>query len=112
MPPSTTRERPKIAAPEKFTSPQEELAYLRQQVAEKQAALDAPDNKFETDRIAKREVAAYGDMPAATIIHETVVMAEHDIVHNVLKLEPETHDKQVDEILRLVQQSGIRNALS
>jgi hypothetical protein len=104
-------EKPRVSA-SKFTSPQEELAYLRELVAEKQAALDAPDNKFEADRIAKREIAAYADTPAATILHETVVMAESDIVHHVLKLEPETHDKQVDEILRLVQQSGIRNALS
>src|SRR5262249_8839004 len=41
-----------------------------------------------------------------------VIMPEHDIVHQVLKLEPEAHDKQVDEILRMVQQQGVRNALS
>ena len=105
-------EKPRVAASEKFKSPEEELAYLRQQVAEKQAALDAPKDRFEADRIAAREVAAYADVPAATVLHETVVMAEHDIVHHVLKLDPETHDKQVDEILRLVQQSGVRNALS
>ncbi len=104
-------EKPRVAA-SKFKSPEEELAYLREQVAQKQAELDTPKNKFETDRIARREVAAYSEIPAATVLHETVGMPEHDIVHNVLKLEPETHDKQVDEILRLVQQSGIRNALS
>jgi hypothetical protein len=51
-------------------------------------------------------------VPAATVLHETVVMAEHDIVHHVLKLEPEAHDKQVDEILKLIATNGIRNALS
>jgi hypothetical protein len=105
-------EKPRIAAQEKFKSPEEELAYLRERVREKEAEMEVPKSKFESDRIAKREIAAYADTPAATILHETVVMAEHDIVHNVLKLEPETHDKQVDEILRLVQQNGIRNALS
>jgi hypothetical protein len=105
-------ERPKVAATDKFKSPEEELVYLRQQVADKQAQLDAPANKFESDRIAKREIATYADVPAATVLHETVLMPEHDIVHHVLKLEPETHDKQVDAILRLVQQRGIRNALS
>ncbi len=86
--------------------------YLRQQVAEKQAQLDAPKDKFESDRIARREVAAYAETPAAEILHETVVMAEHDIIHHVLKLEPEGHDTQVDGILKLVQQHGIRNALA
>ena len=105
-------EKPRSAAPEKFKSPEEELAYLRQRVAEKEAEMETPDNRFEKDRIARREVATYAEMPAATVLHETVVMAEHDILKNVLKLEPETHDKQVDEILRIVQLSGIRNALS
>jgi len=105
-------EKPRNAAPEKFKSAEEELAYLRQRVAEKEAEMETPDNRFEKDRIARREVATYADLPAANILHETVVMAEHDIVKNVLNLEPETHDKQVDEILRIVQQNGIRNALS
>src|SRR3989338_9221327 len=110
MPPML--EKPRNAAPEKFKSAEEELAYLRQRVAEKEAEMETPDNRFEKDRIARREVATYADLHAANILHETVVMAEHDIVKNVLNLEPETHDKQVDEILRIVQQNGIRNALS
>jgi len=85
---------------------------LRERVREKEAEMEAPGNRFESDRIAKREIAAYGDTPAATILHETVVMAEHDILKNVLKLTPEPHDTQVDEILKLVAERGIRNALS
>ncbi len=100
------------AAVEKFKSPEEELAYLRERVREKEAQLEAPSNRFETDRIAHREVASYAETPAATILHETVVMAEHDILRSVLKLEPETHDKQVDGILNIVSTRGIRNALS
>ena len=96
----------------KFKSTEEELAYLRERVREKEAQLDVPKSRFESDRIAHREVAAYGEVPAATILHEAVVMAEHDIIHHVLKLEPESHDIQVDEILKLVEQRGIRNALS
>jgi len=107
-----TKERVRAATPDKFKSAQEELVYLRQRVAEREAELEVPPAKFESDRIAKREVAAYGEMPAATILHEATIMPEHDIMRAVLKLEPETHDKQVDEILRMVQQNGIRNALS
>jgi hypothetical protein len=105
-------ERQRPAVPAKFKSPEEELAYLRERVREKEGELEAPRNRAESDRIARREVAAYGDISAATILHEDVVMPEHDIVRTVLKLEPETHDKQVDELLRLVQTNGIRNALS
>lgn len=105
-------ERPKVASPEKFKSPEEELQYLRDKVAEKEREIESAPNRFEKDRIAKRELTEYAEVPAATILHETVVMPEHDIVHNVLKLEPEMHDKQIDGLLRIVQERGIRNALS
>lgn len=105
-------ERPKVAAPEKFKSPQEELAYLREKVAQKEAELENPENRFEQDRIAKREIAEYGNIPTATILHETVVMPEHEVLRSTLRLEPETHDTQVDGILKIVSERGIRNALS
>src|SRR6185312_5623681 len=110
--PLATIEGRRVAAPEKFRSPQEELQYLRERVAQKERELEAGPNSFEKDRIAKREVAEYAELPATKILHETIVMPEHDILRNVLKLEPEAHDKQIDGLLRLVQEKGIRNALS
>ncbi|HWP61575.1 MAG TPA: TraM recognition domain-containing protein, partial [Candidatus Paceibacterota bacterium] len=113
MPPrAAVGEKPRLATPEKFKSPHEELAYLRERVREKEQELEAPKNRTESDRIARREVQEYGNTPAATILHENVILAEHDIIHHVLKLEPETHDKQVDGILKIVESQGIRNALS
>ena len=82
-------ERPRIAAmPEKFRSPQEEIDYLRQRVREQEQALELPNNSCERDRLAHREVTEYAQTPTATILHETIVMPEHDIIHEVLKLEP------------------------
>src|ERR1700691_6619656 len=109
MPPSTM-ERQKIASPEKFRSPEEEIAYLRERVAEKERELESAPNRFEKDRIAKREIAEYAEHPPATILHEAVVMPEHDILKNVLHLEPEVHDTQIDGLLKIVQERGIRNA--
>lgn len=105
-------ERPRPAGPEKFSSPQEELAYLRQRVADQEKRLDVPGNAFEHERLAKREIETYADVPAAKILHETVVMPEHETVHHLLKLEPEVHDKQLDGLLQIVATRGIRNALS
>jgi hypothetical protein len=112
MPPRSTAERPRVAAQERFKSPEEELAYLRNRVAEQEQALDVPPNKFEGDRIAKREIVQYADTPASTVLHEAVVMPEHETVRHLLKLEPEEHDKQLDGLLELVATRGIRNALS
>src|SRR3989344_390794 len=112
MPPhSTLGERPRVAS-EKFRTPHEELEYLRQRVREKEEELELPKNRFEQDRIAKREVKEYAERPAATVLHENVIMPEPDILHHVLRLPPGPHDKQGDEILKLVMEKGIRNALS
>jgi hypothetical protein len=97
---------------QKFKSPEEELVYLRQKVAEKEAELELPKNRIESDRVAKREIAQYAEMPQATILHEAYVMPEHESIRHKLRLDPETHDVQMDELLKIVSERGIRNALS
>jgi hypothetical protein len=105
-------ERPRAVTPERFKSPEEELAYLREQIKLKEAQLSVEGNRLESDRIAKREIATYAETPPAEILHEAAVIPDHDIVHHVLKLEPESHDSQIDSLLKMVQEHGIRNALS
>ena len=105
-------ERSRVNAEKKFASPEEELAYLRERVAEKERELDALPGSLESERIAKREIVAYADVPAATILHEAVVMPEHETVRHLLNLEPEEHDRQLDTLLEVVATRGIRNALS
>ncbi len=106
------RERPRVASERKFASPEEELTYLREQVALREHALEVASNDFEKERIAKREVREYADTLPATILHETVIMPEHETLRQLLKLEPETHDVQLDGLLDIVVTRGIRNALS
>jgi hypothetical protein len=100
------------AASERFISPEEELAYLRERVKSQEAALQVRESPLESERITKREVAEYAAVPAARILHEKVIMPEHETTHHALKLEPEEHDRQLDGLLRLVSERGIRNALS
>ncbi|KKW19195.1 MAG: hypothetical protein UY63_C0018G0016 [Parcubacteria group bacterium GW2011_GWA2_51_10] len=95
-----------------FKSPEEELQYLRERVREKENELEIPKNRFESDRIAKREIAEYSKTPATEVLHEAVVMPEHETVRHALKLDPEAHDTQMDELLEIVSARGIRNALS
>src|SRR3989344_3998603 len=87
---------------EKFKSSEEELAYLRERVREKEKELDTPKNQFESDRIAKREIAEYSSTPASAVLHEDVVMPEHETLRHVLKLEPEEHDTHLEDDLHRV----------
>jgi hypothetical protein len=109
---SVLGERPRTAAYERFRTPEEELAYLRQRVAQQQEELDTHGNEFERDRVLRREIRHYADMPPATVLHESVVLPEHETLTRALKLEPETHDKQIDALLAMIAQHGIKNALS
>lgn len=108
MPPNVERNH---TVSEKFTSPQEELAYLRERVREKERELEVP-SRLESDRIAKREIIQYAAVPASQVLHHDYVMPEHEALRQVLKLEPESHDTQIDGLLDIVAAHGIRNALS
>lgn len=115
MPPSTgLSERPRATSHEapKFKSAEEELAYLRERVKEKETQLGVVDNRVESDRIARKELQTYAAAPPVTILHEAIIMPEHEHIRLKLKLEPEPHDAQVDQLLEIVQKHGIRNALS
>lgn len=84
---------------------------MRERVAEKEKELEAvaqPDR----ERIARREVQEYAGVAPQAVLHQAVAMPEHEILHHVLKLEPEVHDTQMDELLKIVAERGIRNALS
>ena len=85
---------------------------MRERVREKERELEVPGNRLESDRIAKREVTQYAEVPASRVLHEAYVLPEHETLRHVLKLEPETHDKQIDGLLDIVVANGIRNALS
>jgi hypothetical protein len=92
-------EGPRAAVPEKFKSPQEELAFLREQVRQREAELGMENNPADRDRVASKELALYAETPPPAILHEEVILPEHDIIHHVLKLEPETHDSQIDAVM-------------
>lgn len=95
-----------------FKSPEEELAFLRERVAEKERELETEGNAFEKERIAKREVAEYSATPAKAVLHEATVLPEHETLRIALDLQPEAHDAQMDGLLKVVAEHGIRNALS
>lgn len=100
-----------VADGPKFKSPEEELAYLRQQVKEREEQLET-QSQLDRDRIAKREVAQYAATPAREVLHEDFKVDEHEILRHVLKLDPEPHDAQIEGLLKIVQVNGIRNAIS
>ena len=96
----------------KLRSPEEELAFLRERIRMKERDLDNDSSSFESARIAKKEIAQYEAMPAGEILHETTAIPEHEATRIALSLEPDEHDAQIDRLLKIVSEQGIKNALT
>lgn len=105
-------QRDTLAYERKFSSPHEELAYLREQIAQKERALAIPENDLEKGRVAKREIQEYREIPSQKVLHEPYIMPEYETVSSALRLEPETHDNQMEEMMRLIAERGVKNTLS
>jgi hypothetical protein len=100
-----------VQVPEKFTSPEEELAYLRERVKSKERELNVDASRFEKARIAKREVQEYQTVPTKEVLHDAYAFSEHEVSRFALNLDPEPHDTQIDELLKIAADKGIKNAL-
>lgn len=96
----------------KFSNPEEELRYLRERVRIQHEALGTPEGLQERGRVVARELTSYADIPATRVLHEAYVMPEHETLRMALKLESESHDTQMDGLLDVLSERGVRNALS
>ncbi len=106
------------SAEQGFINPQEELEYLRAKVASHDGVAAHPDglelgkNDFETARAHKRAVKEYSTEPTEQVLNKEYAMGEYESAGVALGLEPEEHDEQVDQLLALAQERGIKNALT
>jgi hypothetical protein len=92
-------------------NPEEELARVRGAAAERH--LEARDKK---ESLTEHEAAAEVlDQYASTARHDVLkpeyALKDHEATEIVLKLSPESHDSQMESLLGVLEQHGIRNAL-
>lgn len=99
-----------------FSSPQEELEYLRKIIAEKESVLtshpESPERTKEREAIISQEIKDYTEEDASKVLHESFQLPEKEKEDIVLDLSPETHDKKMEELLALLLSKGILNAIN
>jgi hypothetical protein len=106
-------ESPLLTSPEtKFSSPQEELEYLRQRIADKERELSKSKEQYTHEEVIKDEVKEYKSNAPQEVLQKGYAMLEPHVDAIVLNLAPETHDVQISELLSILQEKGIMNALS
>jgi len=100
-------------APKQFTSPEEEIAYLRQQIADKERGLldRAPEaDVLEIETVAKQEIFEYGTFTPNTVLSNEHQLPEEEIVAQAEQVN--ISSDPVEEVVQLALEKGIRNALS
>ncbi len=96
----------------KFGSPEEELSFLREEVARKEQELRERGKEPHRGEIIQDRVEAYKNSPTDVLLEESHALPSHAVEKFALDLAPEEHDKQMEELLAILLEKGIRNALA
>ncbi|MDE1975210.1 MAG: type IV secretory system conjugative DNA transfer family protein [Patescibacteria group bacterium] len=96
----------------KLASPQEELARIRE--AGLEHARNAAESGAETTprQVITETVKAYADAPAKEVLRPDYELKPQEVEAITLELSPETHDKQMEELIGVVLEKGIKNAMT
>src|SRR4051812_25288769 len=97
---------------QKFKTPEEEVAYLRQQVAERERELAARGAEVARDEVIADKVKDYSYVQPKQVLHSDYEAAPSIIKELALDLAPEAHDVKITELFKILQDKGIKNALA
>ncbi len=96
-------------------NPQEELANLRAEVArrEQQLAQETarPLTGAEREQVAAEQIQQHQAAPVDAVLHPQAQMPAGEVQGIVLKLSPEPHDSRMTELLTVLTDKGIKNAM-
>jgi len=96
----------------KFKTPQEELDFLRAHIAEREKALSGQGKEINKEELAHNVINEYRKFEPEDVMHKSAVMGKKEVENLVLRLKPEEHDRKMEELLGLLLDKGISNALS
>src|SRR3989344_1694611 len=100
----------------KFQNPEEEIAYLRAQLADREAAQanesapGAPEKSKET--LAHEIISEYKQVPQESVIPKERIVQHDEAVGIVLRLTPEPHDDKIAGLYSVMLEKGIKNTLA
>ncbi len=94
-----------------FETPEAEIAFLREQIAVREAEVEKSGKTANRDEIAKEKIIEYRDAVVAES-PLSVLKTQEEVAGIVLNLSPETHDARMSEYLALLQERGVAAALS
>jgi len=96
----------------KFKTPEEELIFLRAHLAEREKALQEQGKEVSKESLAHDAIKEYKKLEPKEVMHKSAVMKEKEQEALVLRLKPEAHDSKMEELLGVLLEKGVSNALS
>ncbi len=96
----------------KFTSPEEEIAFLRAQLSEKERVAEEPLTLESREQATEEVVRAYEHVPTEDVLAPEYTEPKEQVDAVVLELEPEEHDETMNELLGIMQEKGLKNTLA
>jgi hypothetical protein len=101
-----------IEAPAKpLSTPEEELAYLREQVALKERELTAMRDSSPREVVIQERILHHRDSPE-TVLAPQMRVPEGDVRTIALNLDPDDTDETISELRSIMEEKGIKNALA
>lgn len=95
----------------KFKSPEEEIAFLRAHISNREGQARSEGLSPNTEKIADETLRSYREEDREDVLHRKNILPEKEAEALVLALRPETHDRTMEELLGILLTKGIKNAL-
>lgn len=97
-----------------FTTPEQEVAFLREQLQKKE--LEMREQAIAGQEIKKESLAtdlidAYKNTAPHQVLDPKIITPADHVEGIVLKLKPESHDGVISELMTIMMEQGIKNAL-
>ncbi len=101
-------------SPEKknFATPEEELAFLRQEVARREAEARERGMMEQKEKVISQTLKDYAAASVEHTLDSAHALEEVRQEAIVLDLAPEAHDKKIEELITILEQKGIKNTLA
>ncbi|HEU4677510.1 MAG TPA: DUF87 domain-containing protein [Candidatus Paceibacterota bacterium] len=98
---------------EKFSSPQEEIAFLRNEIARRERDLLSRSNEVDhndVEAVGREVIREYGEHEPDLLLHKSHAIDAYDLAASSETVK--TAAEKVEEIMRVAEARGIRNALA
>ncbi|MCL5782049.1 MAG: DUF87 domain-containing protein [Patescibacteria group bacterium] len=94
------------------TTPEHELAIIRGEVAKEHSNAETRGEKVSEHQIAGNVIENYANSDHREVLAPDLAIKDHEANEIVLELSPEAHDKQMEQLISLVAEKGIRNTIN